>query len=108
MDTRFIGQHEWDSAKVIQPDTSGLAVPVDFNRLRKERSEKLRASVNCAEIGLPWMEGRITWQWAEGTVLQMSLLGHSDQGLVAIRLGPFDFSAPRSRGPENRCFHKKN
>src|ERR1019366_994908 len=36
-------------------------------------------------------------------------IGHPDQDLVAVRLGPFDFSDPQiTRGPENHCFHKKN
>src|SRR5216683_2200655 len=131
MDTRFIGQpHSWDPRRVYSQTGADWQMRVDFERLRKERLAKLRASMkvndlgalvlfaganiryatasyqgnwkyninirycvvthtgepilfetagsdlHCAEIDLPWMEGRIrpaiTWQWAEGAVPYMA------------------------------------
>src|SRR6202041_152996 len=131
MDTSFIGQpHEWDPRRLYSQTGADWQHRVDFDRLRKERLEKLRAAMkahdlgglvlfaganiryatasyqgnwkyninirycvvthtgepvlfetagsdlHCAEIDLPWMEGRIrpaiTWQWAEGAVPHMA------------------------------------
>src|SRR5579864_6904134 len=131
MDTRFIGQpHSWDPRRLYSQTGADWQYRVDFDRLRKERLAKLRASMktndlgalvlfaganiryatasyqgnwkyniniryavvthsgepilfetagsdlHCAEIDLPWMEGRIrpaiTWQWAEGAVPYMA------------------------------------
>ena len=132
---------------------------VDFDRLRKERLEKLRASMkvndlgalvlfaganiryatasyqgqleiqhqhslrvvthtgepvlfetagsdlHCAEIDLPWMEGRIrpaiTWQWAEGAVPYMAgRMAESvmdvlkEHGVTKERIGIDNFDMP--------------
>src|ERR1700716_4303628 len=131
MDTSFIGKpHEWDPRRLYSQTGADWQYRVDFDRLRKDRLERLReqmkihdlgalvlfaganiryvtasyqgnwkyniniryavvphdgepvlfetagSDLHCAEIDLPWMEGRIrpaiTWQWAEGAVPYMA------------------------------------
>src|ERR1700687_4798103 len=131
MDISFIGKpHEWDPRRVYSQTGADWQQRVDFDRLRKDRLQRLRdqmsardlaalvlfaganiryvtgsyqgnwkyniniryvvvpqggepvlfetagSDLHCAEIDLPWMEGRIkpaiTWQWAEGAVPVMA------------------------------------
>src|ERR1700752_2199249 len=52
MDTRFLGQpHEWDPRRVYSQTGADWQYRVDFDRLRKERLEKLRASMKAHDLG---------------------------------------------------------
>ncbi len=141
MDTRFIGKpHEWDPRRVYSQTGADWQYRVDFERLRKDRLERVReqmtardvgalvlfaganiryvtgsyqgnwkyniniryvvvpsgaepvlfetagSDLHCAEMDLPWMEGRIqpaiTWQWAEGAVAHMA--GRMVQSIVDV------------------------
>lgn len=124
------GLHEWDPRRVYSQTGADWQYRIDFERLRKDRLEKVReqmvahnlgalilfaganiryvtgsyqgnwkyniniryvvlpsggepilfetagSDLRCAEMDLPWMEGRIkpaiTWQWAEGAVPMMA------------------------------------
>src|ERR1700721_1018313 len=160
LDTSFIGQpHEWDPRRLYSQTGADWQYRVDFDRLRKERLEKLRASMktedlgalvlfaganirhatasyqgnwkynnniryavvthtgepvlfetagsdlHCAEIDLPWMEGRIrpaiTWQGAEGAVPSMAgRMAESvmdvlkEHGVTKERIGIDNFDMP--------------
>jgi Xaa-Pro aminopeptidase len=141
MDISFIGKpHEWDPRRVYSQTGADWQHRVDFERLRKDRLQRLReqmdardlgalvlfaganiryvtasyqgnwkyniniryavvpqggepvlfetagSDLHCAEIDLPWMEGRIkpaiTWQWAEGAVPTMA--GRMAQSVVDV------------------------
>src|SRR6267154_567419 len=52
MDTRFLGQpHEWDPRRLYSQTGADWQYRVDFDRLRKERLEKLRASMKTEDLG---------------------------------------------------------
>ena len=52
MDTRFIGQpHEWDPRRSYSQTGADWQFRVDFDRLRKKRLEKLRASMKAHDLG---------------------------------------------------------
>jgi Xaa-Pro aminopeptidase len=52
MDTRFLGQpHEWDPRRLYSQTGADWQYRVDFDRLRKERLEKLRASMKAQDLG---------------------------------------------------------
>jgi len=52
MDTRFLGQpHEWDPRRLYSQTGADWQYRVDFDRLRKERLEKLRASMKMEDLG---------------------------------------------------------
>src|SRR5580658_3037640 len=160
MNTSFIGKpHEWDSRRVYSQTGADWQYRVDFDRLRKDRLQRVKEQMNardigalvlfaganvryvtgsyqgnwkyniniryavvpnggepvlfetagsdlhCAEIDLPWMEGRlrpaITWQWAEGAVPYMAeRMAESvmdvlkEQGVTKERIGIDNFDMP--------------
>ena len=52
MDTRFIGQpHHWDPRRMYSQTGADWQMRVDFERLRKERLAKLRASMKVNDLG---------------------------------------------------------
>ena len=52
MDTRFIGQpHSWDPRRLYSQTGADWQQRVDFERLRKERLQKLRASMKAHDLG---------------------------------------------------------
>jgi hypothetical protein len=52
MDTRFIGQpHNWDPRRLYSQTGADWQMRVDFERLRKERLQKLRASMKANDLG---------------------------------------------------------
>src|SRR5713101_7088076 len=52
LDTSFIGQpHEWDPRRLYSQTGADWQYRVDFDRLRKERLEKLRASMKTEDMG---------------------------------------------------------
>ena len=52
MDTRFIGQpHHWDPRRLYSQTGADWQMRVDFDRLRKERLQKLRGSMKAHDLG---------------------------------------------------------
>src|SRR5882762_6307595 len=52
LDTGFIGKpHEWDPRRLYSQTGADWQYRVDFDRLRKERLEKLRASMKTQDLG---------------------------------------------------------
>ena len=52
MDTRFIGKpHEWDPRRVYSQTGADWQYRVDFDRLRKDRLQRLKEQMNARDLG---------------------------------------------------------